>query len=131
MSVGSWRWRGGIYTWMINYIYIRQKEQVLKYFTEAGGILRLVIATTAFVMGIDCPDVQRVLHIQASGWARGDGELSVAVLYDGKGGRHVNFNVMNFFFLNLKYVDVDDLLKGFWCINVWLVMLWCMWSFLF
>ena len=39
-----------------------EKEQVLKCFTEVDGRLCLVIATAAFGMDIDYPDVPRVLH---------------------------------------------------------------------
>ena len=70
-----------------------KKEQVLKYFTEVDGNCHLVTATAAFGMDINCPDIRRVLHwrlsspleeyIQESGQ---DGELSVAVIYDGNGG---------------------------------------------
>ena len=57
-------------------------EQILKYFTEVDGKLRLVIATTAFGMDIDCPDVQSLaLGNPENGRARKDGDLSVIVLY--------------------------------------------------
>ena len=77
-----------------------KKEEVLQSFVKSDGNLRLVIATTAFGMGIDCPDIRRVLHwgmpstleeyVQETGRSGRDGEPSVAVLYQGKGGRNAS-----------------------------------------
>ena len=36
-----------------------KKEEVLRLF---NGKLRIVIATTAFGLGIDCPDIRRIIH---------------------------------------------------------------------
>ena len=38
------------------------KEKVLTSFCIQGGTLRVVLATTAFGMGINCPDIKRVIH---------------------------------------------------------------------
>ena len=38
------------------------KEKVLSSFSTAGSKLRLVVATTAFSMGINCADIRRVYH---------------------------------------------------------------------
>ena len=38
------------------------KEKVLVSFCIQGGTLRVVLATTAFGMGINCPDIKRVIH---------------------------------------------------------------------
>ena len=65
------------------------KEKILYFFSRPSH-LRVVIATVAFGMGIDCPDVHQVIHlgapdtiesyIQATGRAGRDNAQSVAVL---------------------------------------------------
>jgi len=75
-----------------------KKKEALESFAKRGGKVRLVIATTAFGMGIDCPDIRRIIHwgmpntleeyVQETGRSGRDGESSVPVLYQGKGGRN-------------------------------------------
>ena len=75
------------------------KEKVLSSFTIAGGQLILVIATTAFSMGIDCPDIRRVYHygppssieqyVQETGRAGRGGLQSQAILLYGKPSQFV------------------------------------------
>ena len=77
-----------------------KREQVLSSFTKPGSKLRLVIATTAFGLGIDCPDIRRIMHwgiptdleeyVQETGRAGCDGNDSEAILFEGKGGRHAS-----------------------------------------
>ncbi len=70
------------------------KDQIIKLFTTKSH-LRIVIATIAFGMGIDCPDVRQVIHwgvpddaemyVQESGCAGRDEKPSLAlVLYNRK-----------------------------------------------
>ena len=69
---------------------IDKKEQVLKLFTEPEGNLRLLVATTSFGMGIDCPDIRRIIHwgvpttveeyAQETGRAGRCGKLAVATV---------------------------------------------------
>lgn len=83
-----------------------KKEEVLESFAKNGGKLRLVIATTAFGMGIDCSDIRRIVHwgmpstleeyVQETGRSGRDGESSVAVLYQGKGGRNATNKVKDY-----------------------------------
>ena len=79
---------------------IDKKEQVLKLFTEPEGNLRLLVATTSFGMGIDCPDIRRIIHwgvpttveeyAQETGRAGRDGKLAVAILYEGVGEKYAD-----------------------------------------
>ena len=38
------------------------KNAILKSFLSTGGRLMVLIATVAFGMGIDCPDIYRIIH---------------------------------------------------------------------
>ena len=38
------------------------KDEVLKSFCNPNGILRIVVATIAFGMGLECPNVSRIIH---------------------------------------------------------------------
>ena len=65
------------------------KKKIIEQFTKQSS-LRVVIATIAFRMGIDCPDVRHIIHwsvpsdaemhVQESGRAGRDGELSCATI---------------------------------------------------
>ena len=67
------------------------KDNILKMFVNPNGTLRIVFATIAFGMGLDCPNVRRVIHwgasndveayIQETGRAGRDGEPAEALLY--------------------------------------------------
>ncbi len=66
------------------------KNKLIEQFTKESS-LRVVIATIAFGMGIDCPDVRHVIHwgipsdaemyVQESGRAGRDGKLSCATIW--------------------------------------------------
>ena len=75
----------------------RHEEKVLSSFKQAAGKLRVVIATTAFGMGIHCPDIWQDIHygppscieeyVQETGRAGRDGSQPQAIfMYDSPGG---------------------------------------------
>lgn len=67
------------------------RQNILSSFTQVDGNVRLIFATIAFAMGLDAPDVRRIIHwsppddiemyIQESGRGGRDGKPSIAVLY--------------------------------------------------
>ena len=67
------------------------KKAILKSFTDRAGCLRIIIASVAFGMGVNCPDVRKVIHfrapaslssyVQESGKAGTDNQASQAILY--------------------------------------------------
>ena len=74
------------------------KSSIMSIFTQENSILRLVIATTSFSMGIDIPDVREIIHwgppsdleqyVQEIGRAGRDGKDSVAMLMFEKPNRY-------------------------------------------
>ena len=83
------------------------KENILKLFSKPTH-LRIIIATVAFGMGIDCQDVRQVVHvgppedvesyIQETGRAGRDGLQSIAILLLIKGVRtiHTDMHMRNY-----------------------------------
>ena len=73
------------------------KKEELEMFKRTDSKLCLVIATTAFGMGVDCPNIRRIIHwglpktleeyVQETGRSGRDGENAVAILYRGVEGR--------------------------------------------
>lgn len=67
------------------------KNSILRQFCVPDSTLRIVIATVAFGMGLDCPNVHRIIHwgspddvetyIQETGRARRDGLQATAELF--------------------------------------------------
>ena len=67
------------------------QRHIIESFTKADGAVRVVVATVAFGMGLDSPNVSSVVHwgvphdmdmyVQETGRGRRDGNLSNAVLY--------------------------------------------------
>lgn len=76
---------------------VEKKTEVLDIFSKVNGKIRLVIATTAYGMGVDCPDIRRIIHwgspstieeyVQETGRAGRDGASAVAILYNAKANR--------------------------------------------
>lgn len=67
------------------------KAKIIEDFTKPDGTIRVVFATVAFAMGLDSPDIRKVIHwgpptdaelyVQETGRAGRDGLCSKAVLY--------------------------------------------------
>ena len=71
------------------------KRSIVNNFCQSNGKLRILIATVAFGMGLNCPDVRRIIHwgppssvdfyIQETGRAGRDGKLAqVTLLYSNR-----------------------------------------------
>ena len=83
------------------------REEILKEFCKENTNLRLIIATTAFGLGVDCQDISRVINwgapnsleelVQETGRAGRDGRQSETILYYGKGAnKHISKAVKNY-----------------------------------
>ena len=70
------------------------KEGIVSAFTNTNSPLRIVVATIAFGMGLDCPNIRKVFHwgppsdiesyLQETGRAGRDGAQATAILYYNK-----------------------------------------------
>lgn len=75
------------------------QQALLDKFVKPESIIRVVIATSAFGMGIDCPNIHRIIHwgtpttleqyVQETGRAGRDGKQSEAILYYKCSGRNI------------------------------------------
>ena len=119
---------------------MEKREEVLGSFVNSDGKVCLLIATTAFGMGIDCPDIRQILHwgapstleeyVQETGQCGRDGQPSVAVLCQGKSGRNATNDVKHYvknstvcrrrllFQKFLLYSETDIAVSGCKCCDV-------------
>lgn len=98
------------------------KEEIIKRFTSESA-LRIVIATTAFGMGVDCPDVLQVIHlgspsdvesyVQETGRAGRNGSLALAVLLLKKRRDRFIERTMNTYINNTSTCRRDILFQNF------------------
>jgi len=81
------------------------REVLLKQFCKRDSRLWLLIATTAFGMGVDCPDIDRVINwgcpntlelVQETGRGGRDGCRVEAILYPTKLGENVIWEMRNY-----------------------------------
>lgn len=73
------------------------REAVIKEFCKCDSTLRLLVATTAFGMGVDCPDIERIINwgcpntleelVQETGRGGRDGRQTQAILYPTRFGK--------------------------------------------
>ena len=83
------------------------KDNIIKAFSVDSSPLRVVIATTAFGMGIDIPNIRTIIHfgscedtetyLQAVGRAGRDGNLSKAIILSRRGAnQHINVQMKEY-----------------------------------
>jgi superfamily II DNA helicase RecQ len=99
-----------------------KKEQILSGFMREDSTLRIIICTTSFGLGIDCPDIGTVMHwgvpstveeyVQETGRAGRDGSQSVAILFRCKSGRHLS-NKMKSYLENTQICRRTLIFEGF------------------
>lgn len=100
------------------------KNNILECFTNPAGRLRIIVATIAFGMGLDCPNVRCIVHwgvpadveayLQETGRAGRDGNPAAAILYYGGldlAGTRVSDNMKEY--CKLKECRRQFLLKDF------------------
>ena len=100
---------------------VEMKQRVMSLFS-AESSLRLIIATTAFSMGIDCPNVRQIIHwgtpcsleqyAQEIGRAGRDLHPSQAILIRGNYGRHTEL-LMKKYVENTEKCRRSELFKSF------------------
>ena len=96
------------------------KSEIIKCFNDASAKLLAVIAIIAFGMGMDCPDIRRIIHwgsstdvemyLQEIGRAGRDGKQSIAILYNISGQYHVD-NLMKQYIKNKTECRKEILLQ--------------------
>ena len=81
------------------------KSKIIRLFTQQSN-LRVVLATIAFGMGIDCPDVRHIVHvglpddicnyIQETGRAGRDGKVSLVTLLQSRTYHYVDNDIKKY-----------------------------------
>ena len=101
------------------------KDSILTAFTTAQSTLRIVVATIAFGMGLDCPNIRRIIHLsppsdiesylQETGRAGRDNYSAKAMLYYAKSDlkvQHIEESVKAYC-RNMEICRRELLLKDF------------------
>ena len=95
------------------------KTEIIRQYSDSSAPLRLIFATSSFGMGVDCSDVQQVIHlgvtddteayIQGTGRAGRDGKPAFALLLeDGRSNRFADKEMLEY--QNNKTVCRRDIL---------------------
>ena len=84
----------------------QMRELLLQEFSSTSTNLRLLIATTAFGLGVDCPDIERIINwgspsmleelVQEAGQGGRDGRPAEAILYPKAVGRKLTQAVKDY-----------------------------------
>ena len=83
-----------------------KKEEMICSFKAENSTLRVIIATSAFGMGVDCPNIRKIYHwgspsdieeyVQETGRAGRDGENARGTIFEGRVGRHTSREIKNY-----------------------------------
>ena len=104
---------------------VEVKEEIIRYFKDPTSNLRIVIATIAFGLGIDCPNVRQVIHygppedvesyVQHIGRAGRDNERSCSLLLHGPGLYRYTDEYLKDYCVKTDECRRDKLYKHFSC----------------
>ena len=83
------------------------KESIINNFSNPNSKLRIVVATIAFGMGMDCPNVRQVIHWGPSG------DIEQYMQETGRTGRDGLPATAVLYYLPLKGVQVDDSMTNY------------------
>ena len=99
------------------------KDQIVKSFCDPCGMLRVVICTVAFGMGLDCPNVSHIVHwgpstdlegyVQETGRGGRDGQLCDCTILYHKSDRRNTVKVMLDYCENEHNCRRQELFKDF------------------
>jgi superfamily II DNA helicase RecQ len=109
---------------------VERKEKIISSLCDPHGTLRIVIATTAFGMGIDCSDIRIVVHSEPpstleqyahkTGRVGRDGLPSEAILYCRSTKKHLS-DEMKFYCDNTEQCRRKLIYSNFFSIVIILV----------
>ena len=78
------------------------KETILQSLPDSNGTLRIIVATIAFGMGLDCPNIRRVIHWGPSG------DIESYLQETGRAGRDGLFAEATLYYTNTDLGQIDD-----------------------
>lgn len=78
------------------------KETILQSLLDSNGTLRIIVATIAFGMGLDCPNIRRVIHWGPSG------DIESYLQETGRAGRDGLFAEATLYYTNTDLGQIDD-----------------------